>query len=110
MRRIKCTARDFFCLVDLMHIVVAMPDDRDDACVIASEALAWPDDYPYVSVYWEVGDCTFLGVLSYEYDDFWNLFLQIETTEGQLILVCSFDVPLRLIADCDISILKNYEP
>lgn len=107
MRRIQCSARDFFCLLGLMGIAVGMPDDRDDALVIVSEALAWPDDYPYVSVYWEVGDCTFLGVLSYEYDDIWNLFLQIETVEGQLILVCSFDVPLDLIADCKISVYES---
>lgn len=107
MRRIKCSARDFFRLVDLMGIVVGMPDDRDDALVISSEALAWPDDYPYISVTWFVGDCMYLGVLSNEYDDFWNLFLQIETNDGQLILVCNFEVPLSLIADCEISV---YEP
>lgn len=26
--------------------------------------------------------------------------------QGQLILVCSFDVPLRLIADCKISVYE----
>lgn len=110
MRRVKCSARDFFRLVDLMGIVVGMPDDRDNVLVMAAEALAWPDDYPYISVTWFFGDCMYLGVLSNEYDDVWNLFLQIETIEGQSIVVCSFDVPLRLIADCDISIIKNYEP
>ena len=102
--KICCTASDYYRLLDLMHICIAKPDDFDAASVISSDAVSWPDDYPFICVDWVADGCKFHAALSYEYDDFWYLFLSIDTLDGQSILFCGFDVDLRLIADCNIFI------
>ena len=102
--RISCTASDFYRLLDLMYISIGRPDSFDSAAVVSTDAIAWPDDYPYICVDWIANDCKFHGVLSYEYDDFWYLFLHIDTLDDRSILVCGFEVDLPLIADCNIFI------